>query len=206
MSCSTLLPCIGKTVGGQIKELYVTVDAGESLSGYWISRRLRLSSFVRSTSTVVDGQVVEVNLGIRDWLQLLDEKLRSGYVITVDYGAEAEDLYGRIDAHQGTLRAFRRHEFVDDVLQEPGAYDITSTIDWTCVKAEGKRLGFYVEEFEPLDRFLMKEGILDELEKRLASAKSDAHRTQLTTAAREMILPGGMASSFQVLVQRKISV
>jgi hypothetical protein len=33
--------------------------------------------------------------------------------------------------------------------------------------------------------------------------ETDADKFALTTDAREMILPGGMASSFQVLVQRR---
>jgi len=41
------------------------------------------------------------------------------------------------------------------------------------------------------------------LEYRLSKAKTDAEKTALTIGAREMILPGSMASSFQVLVQKR---
>jgi hypothetical protein len=42
------------------------------------------------------------------------------------------------------------------------------------------------------------------MEYRIAATDSDAERVRLSTGAREMILPGGMASSFQVLVQKRV--
>ena len=127
----------------------------------------------------------------------------NGYLITVDYGAESEQLYGLASRRKGTLRAFRRHEFVDNILSEPGEYDITATVNWTVVKNAGKLVGFEVETFEALDRFLIDAGALGELEERLATGSSEAEKSSLTTAARDMILPSGMASHFQVLVQKR---
>ena len=71
------------------------------------------------------------------------------------------------------------------------------------MKQSGQRIGFDVVEFERLDQFLLKAGLLDELAQRLEVMTSDAEKLRFTTSAREMILPDGMASSFQVLVQRR---
>ncbi len=101
------------------------------------------------------------------------------------------------------MRAFSRHDFVDDVLAQPGDYDITSSVNWSQVQAIGARLGFTTVEFAPQDRFLIDAGLLEELERGLNSAATDADKLALSTGAREMILPGGMGSSFQVLVQKK---
>jgi hypothetical protein len=49
----------------------------------------------------------------------------------------------------------------------------------------------------------MQAGILEELEFGLMHAGTEAEKSALTTSAREMILPSGMASSFQVLVQKR---
>jgi SAM-dependent MidA family methyltransferase len=46
-------------------------------------------------------------------------------------------------------------------------------------------------------------GFLEQFEMESSRAKNEAERLQLSVAAREMILPDGMAGSFQVLVQRK---
>jgi SAM-dependent MidA family methyltransferase len=125
-------------------------------------------------------------------------------LITVDYGAEASELYDPALRPDGTLRAFSKHQFVDDVLLAPGEYDITSSVNWTQVKATGERLGLRVVEFESQDRFLLRQGLLEELQQRLTRIEKEADKLRLTTDAREMILPGGMASSFQVLVQQRV--
>ena len=140
---------------------------------------------------------------IDSWLSLVAEKLQRGYVITVDYGAESCDLYDVSLRPNGTLRGFSRHSFVDDVLAQPGDYDITSSINWTQVQAAGARLGFTTVAFAPQDKFLLDAGLVNELQRELAGATTDADKLALSAGAREMILPGGMGSSFQVLVQKR---
>jgi len=193
------------SVDGELKELFVTVDDDGDFA--WLAAELstqKLHEFCRNEiPPLVDGQIIEVNLRIEDWLNTIAEKLVNGYLITVDYGAEAEELYDTSVRLKGTLRAFRRHEFVDEVLTTPGEYDITTSVDWTFVKNVGHRLGLVVERFQPLDSFLIEAGALEELEDRLAAASSESEKSSLTATAREMILPSGMAAHFQVLVQKR---
>jgi SAM-dependent MidA family methyltransferase len=60
-----------------------------------------------------------------------------------------------------------------------------------------------VVEFSSQDKFLLHAGLLEELERALKQTKTAADQVRLNTDAKEMILPGGMASSFQVLVQKR---
>ncbi|HEU5460074.1 MAG TPA: SAM-dependent methyltransferase, partial [Pyrinomonadaceae bacterium] len=137
---------------------------------------------------------------IDDWLAQVTVKLDEGFLITVDYGEEASKLYDSARRPHGSLRGFSRHGFVDDVLAQPGEYDLTTTINWTQVKSASE---FEVIEFASQDKFLLNAGLLEELEHMLENVESDAEKLALSTSAREMILPGGMASSFQVLVHKK---
>jgi SAM-dependent MidA family methyltransferase len=89
-------------------------------------------------------------------------------------------------------------------LVQPGECDITASVNWTQVKSTGERVGLKVVEFASQDKFLLSAGLLAELEHQLGVAQTEAERAALTTGARDMILPGGMASSFQVLVQRRV--
>lgn len=186
-------------------ELYVTLDSGNNFT--WSVGPLstpRLSEFVdRHSIKLAPGQIIEVNLAIDDWLSSVTTKLKHGFVITVDYGAETAELYDPSLRPNGTLRAFSKHGFVDNVLSAPGEYDITSSVNWTQVKATGERLGLRVVEFESQDHFLLRAGLLEVLDHRLKRIGTQADHVRLTTDAREMILPGGMASSFQVLVQQR---
>ncbi len=68
-----------------------------------------------------------------------------------------------------------------------------------------KAPGLQTVQNERLDKFLVQEGLLDLLENLVAAAQDDVEALQLRTSAREMILPNGLAASFQVLVQRKSS-
>ena len=184
-------------------EFYVTVDEDGEFA--WTTGPLsmpRLAEFCNDYE-LGNGQIIEVNLAIDDWLAQVAARLEDGYLITVDYGAEAVELYDPLQRPEGTLRGFSRHSFVDDFLSKPGEYDLTSSVNWTQVKATGEKFGFQVVEFASQDKFLLKAGLLDQLEYRLSKAKTDAEKTALTIGAREMILPGGMASSFQVLVQKR---
>ena len=191
--------------GDELSELYITLNSDGRF--VWTNGPVstgRIGEFLREYSVeLAVGQIIEVNLEIDNWLSSVVSKLESGYLITVDYGAESCDLFDATLRPNGTLRAFARHSFVDDVLAQPGDYDITSSVNWSQVQAVGTRLGFTTVEFAPQDRFLLSAGLLEELERQLNSLTSDADKLALSSGAREMILPGGMGSSFQVLVQRR---
>ena len=182
-------------------ELYVTLDSSDKFT--WTTGSFSTPELAERALSLAEGQIIEVNSGVDDWFAGVAAGMGQGFVITVDYGAEEDELYDPALRPNGTLRAFSRHGFVDDVLSAPGEYDITSSVNWTQVKTVGERLSFQVVEFERQDKFLLSAGLLDELERRLTRIESDAEKLRLTTDAREMILPGGMASSFQVLVQKR---
>ena len=191
-----------------LSELYVTVAADGSFA--WTRGQLstpRLAEFCSANvPELVNGQIIEINPGLEDWFTQVSTKLEHGFVITVDYGAEAAELYNPALRLQGTLRGFSEHAFVDDLLAQPGNYDLTSSVNWTQVRTIGERLGFEVVDFASQDKFLMNAGLLDRLQYRLSTAETEGEKLSLTTSAREMILPGGMASSFQVLVQKRFQL
>lgn len=190
-------------INGRVQEIYVAAtDSGGFMFTPGEPSTPKLTEFcIKHEIEPTEGQMIEINLGIEEWLTTISEKLKKGYLITVDYGAEAAELFTRT---HGTLRAYSRHQLVDDVLIAPGQHDITCSVNWSQVMTTGARLGFEVVEFEQQDKFLLHAGLPEELQRRLDETAGEANRLDLTTAAREMILPGGMASSFQVLVQRRL--
>lgn len=189
---------------GQIWESYVEVNAKDDF--VWLhgppSSAAIIEYLERNGIHLDEGQFAEVNLAIEDWLLTVSAQLSEGYVITVDYGAH--DSY-TLDTSQSreTLRGFRNHTMVEDVLAQPGDQDLTSSVDWNFVRKVGDKLGLKTIAFERQDKFLLSSGLLDQLEIESARVRTDAERLRLSTAAREMILPNGMAASFQVLVQKK---
>jgi SAM-dependent MidA family methyltransferase len=192
---------------GQLAEFYVSLDKHGSFT--WATgppSTARLADYFAELGLMVrENHIAEVNLEAKDWITQSAEKLRQGYLITVDYGAEAAELYQSVMHPNGTLRAFKRHQIVDNLLSGPGEQDLTSTLDWTTLRQVVENVGFKTLEFERLDRFLLPAGLLEILELLVQHAVSESERVRLRTEAREMILPHGLAASFQVLVQRRIS-
>jgi SAM-dependent MidA family methyltransferase len=190
---------------GELRELYVSVNDSNEFE--WTEGALstpQLSDYFDYVGVHLtqNGQIAEVNLEVRDWLARVATLFDRGYVITVDYGDEAVNLFGSHGRREGTLRGFRRHQFAN-VLENPGEQDITTTVDWTYVKRQGEAHGLDTISFERLDRFLLSAGILEQLELMTAQTSLESDRASLRAGAREMILPPGMAGSFQVLVQKK---
>lgn len=191
--------------GGELRELFVALDESDEfvfvehesstpeLASYFARYRLKLS----------EGQVAEVSLDIERWMKRAAAVFERCYLIIVDYGAEASDLYSAQHRPEGTLRAFHHHDFACDILARPGEQDLTTTIDWTNVEQVGKESGLETVSFERQDKFLLRVGLLEQLERETLRAKSEADALTLRSSVRELVLPGGMSESFQVLMMKR---
>jgi SAM-dependent MidA family methyltransferase len=190
--------------GGRLLELCVGCDASGNF--IWVERpptTPRLAAYFHTLQLeLAEGQRAEVNLEALDWISRVAASFRRGFLITVDYGAEASDLYNSPARSAGTLRAFHQHHFADDPLAQPGHQDLTTTVDWTSIRRAGAAAGLRTVVLERQDKFLLQAGLLEQLERLTASAGSEAEVAALRASARHMILPDGMSTSFQVLVQK----
>jgi SAM-dependent MidA family methyltransferase len=194
-----------RSSGGRLRELCVGLDGEGNFS--WEERdpstRKLAEHFARLGVSLSEGQAAEVNLEADEWIASCASRISRGYVVTVDYGATARELYDNAVRPDGTLRAFRAHRPCEDLLASPGEQDITSTVNWAQLERAGRDAGLETVSLERLDRFLMRCGAIEQLESLAARAADEAERASLLVSAREMILPGGMSESFQVLVQKK---
>ncbi len=189
---------------GNLRELRVSLSDSDEF--IWVDEDLdaRVAEYcTRVQLELAEGQSTEVNLTAEDFVSRAAALLDRGLLITVDYGAERDELLAAPHRFNGTLRSFRQHLMIDDVLANPGQQDLTATIDWTQIMAAGERSGLEILRFEPLDHFLSSEGLLAALSEMVTTNHDPVEAVRLTASAREMIMPDGMASSFQVLVQRK---
>lgn len=187
-----------------LKELCVALnDAGNFA---WVDGELQgpLAEYCdRIELQLADGQIFEINLQAEEFLSLAAKSIREGLVITVDYGAERGELLSDPNRFGGTLRAFRKHQFVDDVLSHPGESDLTTTVDWTQIIESGQRHGLETLRFQPLKEFLGGEGIWNELMSAASLARDPVEQFKRNRYALELLKPDGLAGAFQVLVQRK---
>jgi len=188
---------------GGLRELCVGLDHGDFV---WVERDPdpSVAEYCRNIDLQLsEGQIAEINLAAEEFISRAAGLFERGFLITVDYGAERNDLLESPDRFAGTLRAFHRHRLIDNVLASPGEQDLTTTIDWTQIKEAGARAGLRTIRFERLDQFLLNEGLLERLSEMVTHTQDQVEALRLTTSAREMIMPNGLAASFQVLVQEK---
>lgn len=197
---------VHRVVGRRGALLELHVDLNETGDFLWVERELSgtVAGYCEQTGLrLAEGQIHEVNLGAERFIERAANAMRDGFLITVDYGATRAELLSAPERFAGTLRAFSRHQLLDDALAAPGAQDLTTTVDWTQVRELAARYGFTENHFERLDRFLVNEGLLEELTRLTSGQTNAAEMVRLQIGAREMIRPDGLAASFQVLVQRK---
>lgn len=94
----------------------------------------------RMPETIPIGGRWEVSPAAEGWVASLGAALASGYILFIDYGDEESGLLGREGA--GTVRGFARHRLLEDPFAEPGAHDLTATVNFTAIRraAEGAGL------------------------------------------------------------------
>jgi SAM-dependent MidA family methyltransferase len=87
-----------------------------------------------------DGFTWECSPGAEAWWGAAARALRRGWLVTFDYGLTEMEFFspGRLD---GTLRGYRGHRLVDDVLVDPGAVDLTAHVNFTRIERAGLAAG-----------------------------------------------------------------
>jgi len=150
--------------------------------------------------TLEPGWRAEINLRAVGWIREAARRLRRGFIILIDYGHEARELYS--PAHSaGTLTTFARHQSsgpespsgAPEWLRNPGGQDLTAHVDFTSVRAAAEAEGLTTIAFLDQTYFLM--GLMDGW-----SAKALAERS---AALKMLIMPGSLGSTHKVLILGK---
>ena len=111
-----------------LKEVYVGLESDDlvevtgELSDPALARR-----FTDLGAVLVEGQTAEVNLSLDEWAQDVSAALEHGFVLTIDYGRLASELYSMELRPRGTLTTFHRHTQTDAPLQRIGRQAVSYT-------------------------------------------------------------------------------
>jgi SAM-dependent MidA family methyltransferase len=92
------------------------------------------------------------------WLEALAAKLEHGYVLAVDYGFPRE-IYHSPERRLGTLTGYTSHRRVDEVLQNPGAVDLTAHVEFTSLAEHALALGWQIAGFTDQHHFMAALGL-----------------------------------------------
>ena len=190
--------------GQGLQEVYVTV-AGDDLHEILAEPSTpALSEYLaRLAISLYPGQRAEINLAACDWLKSVAEALARGFVLTIDYGFPAAELYAPVRKN-GTLICYHRHAIEENPYIRLGRQDMTSHVDFTTLSNVGEKLGLTNIWFGEQYRFLMGAGMMEEIMVLESSAATEEERLKTRLALKKLILPdGGMGDTFKVLIQAK---
>jgi SAM-dependent MidA family methyltransferase len=145
-----------------------------------------------------DGFTIEVCRAATEWWRKAAAILAEGRLVTLDYGLRAEEFFSP-DRHGGTLRAYRHHRQVNDVLADPGEQDITAQVNFTALQVAGESAGLNTDAFVSQEEFLL--GIAKEISGAQNSFGdwTPARARQLQTLTH----PEHLGRRFRVLVQSR---
>ncbi|MCF6266328.1 MAG: SAM-dependent methyltransferase [Desulfuromusa sp.] len=189
---------------GELQEIYV-VNGEEGFCEELrpLSTNLIKKYFQRIGIEPAAGNRCEVNLAACDWMQRIAAVLKRGFVLTIDYGYLAEELYAPY-RHAGTLLCYHQHQTNENPYQRVGYQDMTAHVDFSTLQEIGQQHGLDVIYFGQQYQFLMGLGFLEMLIE-MESRETDPKKAQaLRMNLKTLILPeGGMGDSFKVLIQGK---
>jgi len=147
-----------------------------------------------------EGQIIEINLEMLDWLTSVSRALKNGFLITIDYGDTANLLYGE-GRESGTIRSFYRHRLIDSPLKRIGEQDITASVNFTALIESGRNLGFELVSYERQTAFLIRLGLVERIASQEFSGTPGNIKGRL--ALKNLLVPGGVGDNFRVLIQKR---
>jgi SAM-dependent MidA family methyltransferase len=151
----------------------------------------------RAGAVLEPGWRAEINLRAIDWIRNAARRLRRGFIILVDYGHDARELYSATHS-AGTLTAFHGHRSTGPEspgtpawLTAPGEQDITSHVDFTSVRAAAEGEGLQTLGFLDQTYFLL--GLLPSIRNPQSAIRN----------LKTLVMPGGLGSTHKVLLLGK---
>jgi len=188
---------------GRLVEVYVDVD----VDGKLVETERDCTPQARALAERYDaaaeeGSEAEVCPRLDTELARIAGCLERGLLLVVDYGEQADRLYGATRP-AGTLLAYVRHRTSQDYLARVGEQDLTAHVNFSALEDRARSLGLDVLCFTTQDRFLIANGILETFRSDTPAERHDPRRVKARLQALQLIHPEGMGRRFKVLALGK---
>jgi len=188
---------------GELREVYVAADGLALREESGPLSTPEIAEFFREQGvTLREGQQAEATLAGCRWLAEAGGRLGRGFVLTVDYGHEAAELYN--ERHErGTALAYAQHTVSEDLLRSPGEQDLTAHVNFTALDRWGERCGLQRTGAVTQLEFLMAMGRGNEFADLYEPGASEIEKLRARLLLKTLIHPEGMGETFRVFVQHK---
>ncbi|MFQ5597760.1 MAG: class I SAM-dependent methyltransferase [Nitrospiria bacterium] len=145
---------------------------------------------------------LEINLRALHWIASVGQALLKGFVLTIDYGYPAAELYS-IRRPKGTFLCYRKHRTNENPYEHVGEQDMTAHVDFTSFAEKGKTVGLATLGFTDQMHFLMGLGIAQRMEAPGSRMFESEEAKKDFLAMKQLMAPEGMGQTFKVLIQAK---
>ena len=127
--------------GGAMKEVFVTLREGEFEEIIDEPSTSGLGEYFNGYEIMFrEGQEAEVNLNAGRWLGEAQKALGKGFILTIDYGFLAPELYSP-ERMKGTYKCMHKHTISENPYINIGGQDITAHVDFSNLIRAGESLG-----------------------------------------------------------------
>jgi SAM-dependent MidA family methyltransferase len=149
----------GHGTGGDLEESYVAWRDGRFIEEWAAPSMPELTDYLQRVDVALEqGQIAEIDLAVGPWLAEVAAGLERGYLLVIDYGHPAHELYST-RRFAGTLLGYRGHAVVDDPLVSVGRQDLTAHVDFTTLSALAQEKGLDLVAQTTQARFLVDGGL-----------------------------------------------
>ena len=189
---------------GKLREIYVAVEGEKLVESPGPLSGPEIEAYFREQNIVLrEGQQAEAGLDACRWIEDAGRCLDRGFVLTVDYGHEAAELYN--ERHmRGALLAYSGHAVSEDFLHAPGAQDLTAHVNFTALDLWGRRSGLVRTGCVSQMQFLVALGRANEFADLYDPGATEVDRVRSRLLLKTLIHPEGMGETFQVFIQHKL--
>ncbi len=191
----------------KLKEIYVTWQDNqlkeiiEEISTPDLLDYFKLIDIDITKDDYPENYRTEVNLQALNWLKIVANKIKKGYLLTIDYGYNASKYY-HPQRYQGTLNCYYQHRHHHNPYVNLGQQDITTHVNFTALEKQGNLLGLETVGLTQQGLFLMALGLGDRLSELSNGNYTLPEILQRRDALHQLINPTGLGG-FKVLIQSK---
>ena len=189
--------------GGELRESYVAVEGRGFCDETGSLSSPRIAAYFAELGIELrDGQQAEAGIAACDWIRETAQRLRRGFIVTIDYGREARELYD--ERHmRGTMMTYERHRASEDFYGAPGEQDLTAHVNFTALDLWGKRSGLIRTGLVTQSNFLLALARRSNFADVVDAGASEQEKLRARLLFKTLIHPEGMGETFQVFVQYK---
>ena len=188
---------------GKLREVYVALEADELVEELGAPSTPGLAERLNGLGIQLEeGQTAEISLGLADWAQGAAQMLEAGFVLTIDYGCPAAELYSARLRPRGSLTTYYRHVQTDAPLRRIGRQDISAQVDFSSARVAGEAAGLETLGLTNQAGFLRNLG-WESFRSRLGDVGLPPVELQANrTGMLDLVRPGGLGD-FKVMAQGK---